>query len=113
VRVVARHGRTVINVRHSAQLPGKGKDARTLESPQIESGDIVSGLTAGHQIGNQLPGHGRQCQANVSPYRIEDTGAGSQEGRGSTNSAAMCPAFPKLAPRLGPVETALPSRVSA
>ena len=44
-----------------------------LESPQIESGDIVSGLTAGHQIGNQLPGHGRQCQTNVLvPYRIED-----------------------------------------
>ena len=30
-----------------------------LESPQIESGDIVSGLTAGHQIGNQFPSHGR------------------------------------------------------
>jgi hypothetical protein len=60
---------------NSAQLPGKGKDATTLESPQIESGDIVSGLTAGHQIGNQLPGHGCQCQANVLvPYRIEDRG---------------------------------------
>ena len=46
-----------------------------LESPQIESGDIVSGLTAGHQIGNQFPSHGRQCQANVLvPYRIEDRG---------------------------------------
>ena len=67
--------RTVMNVRHSAQLPGKGKDARTLKSPQIESGDIVSGLTAGHQVGNKLPGHGRQCQANVLvPYRIEDRG---------------------------------------
>jgi hypothetical protein len=59
----------------SAQLPRKGKGERTLESPQIESGDILSGLTAGHQIGNQLPGHGRQCQANVLvPYRIEDRG---------------------------------------
>ena len=51
------------------------KDSRTLESPQIESGNIMSRLTVGHQIGNQLPGHGRQCQAYVLvPYRIEDRG---------------------------------------
>ena len=32
----------------------------------------MSRLTVGHQIGNQLPGHGRQCQADVLvPYRIE------------------------------------------
>ena len=64
-----------INVRILLSCLARGKDARTLESPQIESGDIVSGLTAGHQVGNQLPGHGRQCQANVLvPYRIEDRG---------------------------------------
>ena len=56
-------------------LSGIG-NTRTLELPQIESGDIVSGLTTGHQIGHQLPGHGRQCQANVLvPYRIVDRGA--------------------------------------
>ena len=48
---------------------------KNLKSPQIESGNIMSRLTVGHQIGNQLPGHGRQCQAYVLvPYRIEDRG---------------------------------------
>jgi hypothetical protein len=49
--------------------------SQTLESPQIESGDIVSGLTIGDQIGNELPRHGRQCQADVLvPNRIENRG---------------------------------------
>ena len=37
----------------------QGQGCKLLRLPQIESGDIVSGLTAGHQVGNKLPGHGR------------------------------------------------------